>query len=128
MRNNLFIIILLLICPLSYADLGHIYVDSYLQQNLVAKISINNTYDEIPVIAIASREQFKKLGIEYNNDIGLLSSKLLKLDNNNYELYITSIKPINTPIFNILLHYQINNNDKYKQYNILLDPINLKTD
>lgn len=126
MHKNLFIIILFFICPLSYADLGQIYVTSYLQQKLHAKIVVSTTYDDIPIITIASAEQFKKLDIDYSSDIGLLCSKLIKSYNGTYELHITSLKPINSPIINILLHYQIGTNDMYKQYTILLDPINLK--
>lgn len=128
MLKNLFKIALFFICPLSYADLGQIYVKSYLQQNLFATIPVTNiSGNNVPVVEIATADQFRNNNINYNSDIGYLSSKLVKLNNSNYELHLASSKPINTPILDILLHYKIEDNDIYKQYTILLDPINLQS-
>ncbi|MDD3265684.1 MAG: hypothetical protein PHC75_00710 [Burkholderiales bacterium] len=127
MLNKLIILLLFFICPLSYADLGQIHIKSYLQQKLLAKIEVNDISDnDIPTISIASLDEFRNLGVDYYSDIGLLRCELIKSNNGRYVLNITSLKPIDSSILNILLHYQVGTNDMYKQYTILLEPISLK--
>ncbi len=125
MYKQLYIVILFFVCPLSYADLGQIHVKSYLNQKLLAKIDVNNINDaNLPIITIATAEQFRSLGLDYYSDGVLFNSKLIKSDNMIYTLEITSLKPISSPIINLLFHYQTGTNDMYKQYTILLEPIN----
>jgi hypothetical protein len=107
------------------ADLGAISVKSFLYQALKATIPINNVADgdyNNLTINLADSSQFARYGVEYNSDLGLLQFRVVNNGNVHY-LQITSSKPISAPVLNILLHYRENENDFYKQYTVLLNPI-----
>lgn len=108
-----------------FAELGQISVKSYLEQPLYATIPIYNVADgnyNNVVINLATVDKFKNYGIEYNSDLGALQFKIINQGTSHY-LQITSSRSISAPVLNLLLHYQENNNDFYRQYTILLNPI-----
>lgn len=111
----------------SFADLGEIKVNSYLSQPLNATIPITGVSEtslsELS-IGLASNTKFKNNGISFNPELGSLQFKIMKLKSSPY-LQITSTRAISSPVLNILLHYQQNTDDFYRQYTLLLDPIEL---
>lgn len=108
-----------------FADLGQISVKSYLDQPLYATIPVYNVaggdYANLS-INLASGDKFKNYGIAYDSNLGFLQFKVINQGSSHY-LQITSSRSIDTPVLNLLLHYQENNNDFYRQYTILLNPI-----
>lgn len=108
-----------------FADLGQITVKSYLDQPLYATIPIYNVaggdYANLS-INLATSDKFKNYGIAYDSDLGLLQFKVINQGSSHY-LQITSSRSISAPVLNVLLHYQEDNNDFYRQYTILLNPI-----
>lgn len=111
----------------SFADLGEIKVNSSLSQPLNATIPIIGV-SEVNLselsIGLASSTKFKNNGITFNPELGSLQFKIMNLKNSPY-LQITSTRVINSPVLSILLHYQQNSDDFYRQYTLLLDPIEL---
>lgn len=111
----------------SFADLGEIKVNSYLSQPLNATIPITGVSEtslsELS-IGLASNTKFKNNGISFNPELGSLQFKIMNLKSSPY-LQITSTRAISSPVLNILLHYQQNTDDFYRQYTLLLDPIDL---
>ncbi len=113
----------------SFADLGSIRVNSSLNQNLNAVIPITGVTDAQTSglsIGLANSARFKSNGITFNPELGSLLFKVISNGNNHY-LVITSSKPIKSPVLNILLHYSYNSDDYYRQYTVLLDPIDETT-
>lgn len=108
-----------------FADLGQITIKSYLDQPLYATIPIYNVaggdYANLS-INLATSDKFKNYGIAYDSDLGLLQFKVINQGSSHY-LQITSSRSISAPVLNVLLHYQEDNNDFYRQYTILLNPI-----
>lgn len=108
-----------------FAELGQISVKSYLEQPLYATIPIYNVADGNYAnlsINLATADKFKNYGVDYNSDLGALQFKIINQGTSHY-LQITSSRSISAPVLNLLLHYQENNNDFYRQYTILLNPI-----
>lgn len=126
MRKLLLVLAGCYICSTSYADIGAVQVKSYLSQNLNAQIPITgmNADDDYTNLAIglADGSKFKVYGIRYNPELGYLAFKVINGVNGHY-LQITSSKPINSPVLTFLLHYKLNTDDFYRQYTILLDPV-----
>ena len=115
-----------LYATLSYADLGPISVNSYLGQKLNATIQIRNLaadtdYSKLE-IGLASGDKFKRYGLTFSPELGYLLFKVSQR-NRYYYLQINSSRAINSPLLSFLLHYQHDKNDYYRQYTILLDPI-----
>lgn len=108
-----------------FADLGQISVKSYLDQPLYATIPVYNVaggdYANLS-INLAGGDKFKNYGIAYDSNLGFLQFKVVNQGSSHY-LQITSSRSIDTPVLNLLLHYQEDNNDFYRQYTILLNPI-----
>lgn len=125
MRKLSLLLASLFISANCFADLGEIKVKSYLEQTLNATIPIynvaNNNYSNLS-INLASSDVFKSYGVPYDASLGSLLFRVVNQGNVHY-LQITSSKPISAPILDILLHYQEDNNDFYRQYTVLLDPI-----
>ncbi len=110
----------------SYADLGDIIVSSYLNQNLNATVPINEPLQSIDLdafkVELASLAKFKENGLSFNPELGSLNFKVYH-DVKQAYVKISSTKPIGSPVLSFILHYKLNNNDFYRQYTILLDPI-----
>ncbi len=109
----------------SFADLGDIKVNSYLSQPLNATIPIigisEASLSEL-AIGLASSAKFKNNGISFSPELGSLQFKIVNSKGAPF-LQITSNRAISSPVLKILLHYQQNNDDFYRQYTLLLDPI-----
>lgn len=126
MRKIILLIISICCCGISYADLGQIQVNSYLSQKLnaaipITKLPVDADYGNIS-IGLASSDKFKSSGLTFNPELGYLLFKVIHNGNSAY-LRITSSKPINSPVLTFLLHYKLDNDDFYRQYTILLDPL-----
>lgn len=109
----------------SFADLGEIKVNSYLSQPLNATIPITGiseaSLSEL-AIGLASSAKFKNNGISFSPELGSLQFKIVNSKGSPF-LQITSNRAISSPVLKMLLHYQQNNDDFYRQYTLLLDPI-----
>lgn len=109
----------------SFADLGEIKVNSYLSQPLNATIPITGiseaSLSEL-AIGLASSAKFKNNGISFSPELGSLQFKIVNSKGAPF-LQISSNRAINSPVLKILLHYQQNSDDFYRQYTLLLDPI-----
>lgn len=109
----------------SFADLGEIKVNSYLSQPLNATIPITGiseaSLSEL-AIGLASSAKFKNNGISFSPELGSLQFKIVNSKGAHF-LQITSNRAISSPVLKMLLHYQQNNDDFYRQYTLLLDPI-----
>ena len=109
----------------SFADLGEIKVNSYLSQPLNATIPITGISEaglsEL-AIGLASSAKFKNNGISFSPELGSLQFKIVNSKGAPF-LQISSNRAINSPVLKILLHYQQNSDDFYRQYTLLLDPI-----
>lgn len=109
----------------SFADLGEIKVNSYLSQPLNATIPITGiseaSLSEL-AIGLASSAKFKNNGINFSPELGSLQFKIVNSKGAPF-LQITSNRAISSPVLKMLLHYQQNNDDFYRQYTLLLDPI-----
>ena len=109
----------------SFADLGEIKVNSYLSQPLNATIPITGiseaSLSEL-AIGLASSAKFKNNGISFSPELGSLQFKIVNSKGAPF-LQITSNRAISSPVLKMLLHYQQNNDDFYRQYTLLLDPI-----
>lgn len=110
-----------------FAELGQINIKSYLNQPLYATIPVYNVaggdYANLS-INLATSDKYKSYGVGYDSELGLLLFKVINQGSAHY-LQITSTKSITSPVLNVLLHYQENNNDFYRQYTVLLNPISL---
>jgi len=108
-----------------FADLGEIKVNSYLSQPLNATIPITGISEaglsEL-AIGLASSAKFKNNGISFSPELGSLQFKIINSKSAPY-LQITSSRALSAPVLKILLHYKQNNDDFYRQYTLLLDPI-----
>lgn len=113
----------------SFADLGNIRVNSYLNQNLNAVVPItgipDSQYSGLS-IGLASSARFRNNGINFNPELGSLLFKVINNGSNHY-LVITSSKPIKSPVLNLLLHYSLGDDDFYRQFTVLLDPLDETT-
>lgn len=109
----------------SFADLGEIKVNSYLSQPLNATIPITGiseaSLSEL-AIGLASSAKFKNNGISFSPELGSLQFKIVNSKGAPF-LQISSNRAISSPVLKILLHYQQNSDDFYRQYTLLLDPI-----
>lgn len=126
MGKIIFFIISICLCGISYADLGPIQVNSYLSQKLNATIPITKLpadadYGNLS-IGLAGNDKFKSSGLTFNPELGYLLFKVIHNGNSAY-LRVTSSRPINSPVLTFLLHYKLDNDDFYRQYTILLDPL-----
>ena len=127
MRKILIWCILLFITSSSWADLGAIKIDSYLNQPLRASIPVIGANLVAPNMSIAvnlaNRAKFDEYGIDYRYDIGYLKFKIQRINDNQVNILIISSKPITAPVLEMLLEYRAGNISYYRQYSILLDPI-----
>lgn len=127
MRKLSLIVAGLLASTSCFAELGQINVKSYLNQPLYATIPVYNVaggdYANLS-INLATSDKYKSYGVNYDSELGLLLFKVINQGGSHY-LQITSTQSIKSPVLNVLLHYQENNNDFYRQYTVLLNPIAL---
>ncbi|AUR51756.1 type IV pilus assembly protein FimV [Aquella oligotrophica] len=110
----------------SYADLGDIKVNSYLSQRFDAVVPLTNMpkdtdYNNLH-LGLANSKKFKEYGINFNPELGSFVFQIITNSKAPY-VKITSSKLINSPVLSFLLHYRINNDDFYRQYTVLLDPV-----
>ncbi len=120
-------VISLLFCLNSWADLGVLKINSYLNQKLQADINVTGTSlvtsNMNTSVNLANIAQFNEYGIDYHYELGYLKFKINKINSHNYKIIITSTKPISSPILDLLLEYKVGSVSYYRQYRIMLDPI-----
>ena len=124
--NKVLYILLLFICYNSWADLGELKVNSYLNQPLNAIIPVNGanlTKQNISLsVNLANAEKFTDYGLNYQSDLAYLKFKIKRVDDNKINILITSYEKITAPVLEFLLEYNANNISHYKLYTIFLDP------
>ena len=117
----------LLFCINSWADLGSLKVNSYLNQKLQAEINVTGaslvTSNMNTSVNLANMAQFNEYGVDYYYELGYLKFKIDRLNSHNAKIIITSTKPISAPILDLLLEYKVGSVSYYRQYRIMLDPI-----
>lgn len=129
-RFILLVLASLMFISSSYADLGDIKVNSYLSQRFDATVQLTNMpkdtdFDNLS-FGLANGNKFKEYGIDFNPELGSFIFQIITNTKIPY-VKITSTKPINSPVLNFLLHYRIQKDDFYRQYTVLLDPIDYST-
>lgn len=131
MRKILFALAGSLFIATSYADLGAIAVSSFLNQRLNATIPINGFGSKVDynnfAVDLADKEKFQQSGITFNPELASLNFTVVKTNRGNI-IKLSSSRPIKSPILSFVLHYKVNNNDFYRQYTILLDPLEYSAD
>ena len=131
MRKILFALAGSLFIATSYADLGAIAVSSFLNQRLNATIPINGFGSKVDynnfAVDLADKEKFQQSGITFNPELASLNFTVVKTNRGNV-IKISSSRPIKSPVLSFVLHYKVNNNDFYRQYTILLDPLEYSAD
>lgn len=115
-----------LLMATSYADLGAITVSSFLNQRLNATIPITSFGSKIDynnfAVDLAGKDKFQEAGIKFNPELASLNFTVVKTNSGNV-VKISSSRPVKSPVLSFVLHYQVNNNDFYRQYTVLLDPL-----
>ncbi len=131
MRKILFALAGSLFIATSYADLGAIAVSSFLNQRLNATIPINGFGSKVDynnfAVDLADKEKFQQSGITFNPELASLNFTVVKTNRGNV-IKLSSSRPIKSPVLSFVLHYKVNNNDFYRQYTILLDPLEYSAD
>ena len=131
MRKILFALAASLFIATSYADLGAIAVSSFLNQRLSATIPINAFGSKVDynnfAVDLAGKDKFQQSGISFNPELASLNFTVMKTNRGNV-IKISSSRPIKSPVLSFVLHYQVNSNDFYRQYTILLDPLEYSAD
>jgi hypothetical protein len=131
MRKILFALASSLFIATSYADLGAIAVSSFLNQRLNATIPINGFGSKVDynnfAVDLAGKDKFQQSGITFNPELASLNFTVMKTNRGNI-IKISSSRPIKSPVLSFVLHYKVNNNDFYRQYTILLDPLEYSAD
>ncbi len=126
MRKILIVLAGSLFIATSYADLGAITVSSFLNQRLNATIPISNFGTKVDynnfAVDLADKDKFQQSGIKFNPELASLNFTVVKTNGGNV-VKISSSRPIKSPVLSFVLHYQVNNNDFYRQYTVLLDPL-----
>ncbi len=126
MRKILIVLAGSLFIATSYADLGAITVSSFLNQRLNATIPISNFGTKVDynnfAVDLADKDKFQQSGIKFNPELASLNFTVIKTNSGNV-VKISSSRPIKSPVLSFVLHYQVNNNDFYRQYTVLLDPL-----
>lgn len=126
MRKILIVLAGSLFIATSYADLGAITVSSFLNQRLNATIPISNFGAKVDynnfAVDLADKDKFQQSGIKFNPELASLNFTVVKTNSGNV-VKISSSRPIKSPVLSFVLHYQVNNNDFYRQYTVLLDPL-----
>lgn len=131
MRKILIVLAGSLFIATSYADLGAITVSSFLNQRLNAAIPISNFGAKVDynnfAVDLADKDKFQQSGIKFNPELASLNFTVVKTNSGNV-VKISSSRPIKSPVLSFVLHYQVNNNDFYRQYTVLLDPLEYSPD
>ena len=131
MRKILFALAGSLFIATSYADLGAIAVSSFLNQRLNATIPISGFGSKVDynnfAVDLADKEKFQQSGIAFNPELASLNFTVVKTNRGNV-IKISSSRPIKSPVLSFVLHYKVNSNDFYRQYTILLDPLEYSAD
>ena len=117
----------LLLCVNSWADLGSLKINSYLNQKLQAEINVTGASLVTPnmntSVNLANMTQFNEYAVDYHYELGYLKFKIDRISNHDSKIIITSTKPISSPILDLLLEYKVGSVSYYRQYRIMLDPI-----
>jgi len=118
----------LLVFPLSSLalGLGEIEVDSYLNQPLKAKIPVVSArpgeIDDL-LVSLASRDAFRKAGLERPAVLSQLRFKVSKSDDGSQaSIQVTTKQPVKEPFLNFLVEADWAKGRLLREYTILLDP------
>ena len=105
--------------------LGQIQVKSRLNQPLVAEIPVTvdrGSDAESLAVGLASVEEFARIGIE-RSQIGVpLEFVLVKGENGQAVIRITSTEPVRSPFLDFLIAANWSNGRVLREYTVLLDP------
>ena len=121
------LVILGWLCPgvASALGLGELTLHSYLNEPLVAEIDLLEvevlTSDQIR-IQLASREDFKRAGVERQYFLTDLKFELTFDEEGNSRLTVTSSERVREPFLNFLVEARWPNGRIVREYTILLDP------
>lgn len=105
--------------------LGRLEVDSNLGEPLRLVIDVNSVTAaeaESLEIALASRSDFSRAGVEYPYLAGLLNFELTPLDGGNYQVVITTQDAVNETYLHLLVSATWSGGKAVREYTALLDP------
>jgi len=103
--------------------LGDIHVNSSLNQQLDARIDVLSAVPEdaeVLIVGLASRDEFRKTGLDRPHQLSTLKFKVL-VDDGIY-ISVTSPKPVREPALNFLVEVDWPKGHLIRQYTILLEP------
>jgi pilus assembly protein FimV len=114
----------------SARGLGRITVQSALGEPLRAEIDVPEiNADELATLrtTIASPEQFRARGIEYNTALSGATLSLQRRADGRYYLQLTSTRAVNDPFLDLLLETSWSSGRIVRDYTMLFDPPSLRT-
>jgi len=117
----------LLLPTLSYAvGLGGVKLYSSLNQQLNAQVPIvdigNVPLDSVQV-KLASVDQFKLVGLERDPNLSLIRFNVLRANDGQAYVQISSTEPISDPIVTFLVNLSWPNGQMLREYTLFLDPV-----
>ncbi len=109
------------------AGIGKLTVLSALGQPLRAEIEVSATKDELNSLAakIATQEQFRQQGMDFNAAVASLNLTVEKRANGQAYVRMTSDRPINEPFLDVLVELSWASGRLVREYTFLLDPVEL---
>lgn len=105
-------------------EIGDINVHSNLSQPLDADIELASIdKDEISTleVTLASKKQFKKMGLPYIKALSMLQFNIIKYREKNY-IQITSPSAIREPLLDIVIRLKWKNGQRLQSYTLLFSP------
>ena len=124
MKQLLLCLLLLASNPLLAIGAGTITVHSHLGQPLMLEMplrGLGDLTDEQISIAIADLADYRKLGVEFSHSHQQLRFALLRKNDSEPLLLITSSQPIIEPYLDFVLHIKTPDNQLLKTITVLLD-------
>ena len=116
-----------LLAPMAVHSLGvgELKLHSALNQKLNAEITLSlgpGEHLEDIKVALATPDQFDKLGITWNYFISKIQFKPIVKSNGKVVINVTSDKILQEPILDFLLEVSWPNGEIFKEYTVLVDP------
>jgi pilus assembly protein FimV len=109
----------------SYAlGAGNTSLHSQLGEKLLVEIALIGTdelSDEQILVGLAEIENYDRLGVEFNHLHRSLEFKIVRNENNEGILIVTSKEPITEPFLNFVLHIKTPQSGIIKEFSLLLD-------
>lgn len=107
--------------------LGDIYIYSALNQRLNAQIpvvDIGNVAIDSVEAQIANPQQFSLVGLDRDPNLSLLRFNVLRAENGQVYVQISSTEPLDAPVLTFLLNLTWPNGQMLREYTVFLDPLN----